>query len=202
MKKKKFKVVALPKATKTLIGMTVPEQKNGNVGLLVEDVLIDIGYPLDKQATVDIEELQVECKTRTKEARSALQIGTMTVNDIINTPYHSSSIKEKFQQQFRVIHSDIFRIITSARIYDFSDSYIQKLVERDYELGRQKFIEFKDNDAEYPNYVRGENADFYWEKKEHNSYEFRASKSAMQQYEQLANSTPIFNSLFEKKQDK
>lgn len=194
--KKNFKITALNKATKTLVGMRVPEQKNGNVGHLVEDVMVEAGYPIDRQATVDLPDLKVEVKTRTAEATSAHAIGTMTVNDIINTPYQSSTVKDKFQQQFRVTHSGTFREVTSAKIYDFSDTYIQGLVERDYEAGRAIFADLQKNGNSYPNYVRGANTDFYWEKKDCNSYAFRASDSAMKDYEGMATST--FNSLFEK----
>lgn len=193
--KKNFKITALRKATKTLVGMRVPEQKNGNVGHLVEDVMAEVGYPIARHATVDLPTLKVEVKTRTAEATSAHAIGCMTVSDIINTPYHSSPVKDKFQQQFRVTHSGTFREVTSAKIYDFSDTYIQGLVERDYEAGRAIFANLQKNGNSYPNYVRGANTDFYWEKKDCNSYAFRASDSAMKAYEGMATST--FNSLFE-----
>ena len=193
--KKNFKITALNKATKTLVGMRVPEQKNGNVGHLVEDVMTEVGYPIDRQATVDLPDLKVEVKTRTAEATSAHAVGSMTVNDIIATPYQSSTVKEKFQQQYRVTHSGTFREVTSAKIYDFSDTYIQGLVERDYEAGRAIFAEIQKNGSSYPKYVRGANTDFYWEKKDGNSYAFRASDSAMKGFEGMATST--FNSLFE-----
>lgn len=193
--KKQFKITALKKATKTLVGMRVPEQKNGNVGHLVEDVMAEVGYPIDRRATVDLPDLKVEVKTRTAEATSAHAIGSMTVNDIINTSYQTSPVKDKFQQQFRVTHSSTFREVTSAKIYDFSDTYIQGLVERDYEAGRAIFANLQKNGNSYPKYVRGANTDFYWEKKDCNSYAFRASDSAMKSYEAMATST--FNSLFE-----
>lgn len=192
---KPFKITALKKATKTLVGMRVPKQKNGNVGHLVEDTMYNDGYPINKQARVDIPDWKVEVKAQTLEATSAQSVGSMTVDDIINTPYQSSPIKEKFQQQFRVTHSDIFREITSAKIYDFSDPYIQQLIEKGYESGRAIFAELQNNNNNYPNYIRGNNTDFYWEKKESNSYAFRASRSAMKGYEAMATST--FNSLFE-----
>lgn len=193
--KKQFKITALKKATTTLVGMRVPKQKNGNVGHLVEDTMYNDGYPIDKQARVDLPDWEVEVKAQTLEATSAQSVGSMTVDDIINTPYQSSPIKEKFQQQFRVTHSDIFREVTSAKIYDFSDPYIQQLIEKDYEAGRAIFAELQKNNDSYPNYIRGANTDFYWEKKESNSYAFRASRSAMKGFEGMATST--FNSLFE-----
>jgi hypothetical protein len=193
--KTQFKVIAMKKATEALVGMRVPEQKNGNVGHLVEDRIYDAGYGVDKQSTVDIPKLKVEIKSRTKEATSAHAIGSMTISDIINTPYNASPIKEKFQQQFRVTHSDTFREVVSAKIYDFSDPYIQKLIEKGYEAGREIFAKLRQNNEVYPNYVRGEDTDFYWEKKESNSYAFRLSDSAMKGYEGMATST--FNSLFE-----
>lgn len=192
---KQFKITSLKKAENVLIGMPVPKQKNGNIGHLVEDVMADAGYPIDRQATVDLPALKVEVKTRTAEATSAHAIGSMTIDDIINTPYQNSPVKDKFQQQFRVTHSDTFREVTSAKIYDFSDTYIQGLVERDYEAGRAIFAELQKNNDKYPKYVRGANTDFYWEKKESNSYAFRVSDSAMKEFEGMATST--FNSLFE-----
>jgi len=192
---KKIKVTALKKATTALVGMRVPEQKNGNIGHIVEDVMYDAGYPVDKHSTVDIPKLNIEIKSRTAEATSAHAIGSMTIQDIIGTEYKNSPIKEKFQQQFRVTHSDTFREVLSAKMYDFSDPYIQQLIEKGYESGRAIFAKLQKDNNGYPNYVRGEDTDFYWEKKESNSYAFRLSNSAMKKYEHMATST--FNSLFE-----
>jgi len=193
--RKSFKITALKKAETALVGMSVPKQQNDNVGHLVEDVMADEGYPINRRATVDLPSLKVEVKTRTAEATSAHAIGSMTVSDIINTPYRYSPMKDKFQQQFRVTHSDTFREVTRAKIYDFSDNYIQGLVERDYEAGRAIFADLQKNGYKYPKYVRGDNTDFYWEKKDCNSYALRVSDSAMKEYEGMA--TSAFNSLFE-----
>lgn len=193
--KPQLKITALKKAENVLVGMPVPKQKNGNIGHLIEDVMSDAGYPMAKQATVDIPKLAIEVKSRTAEATSAHAIGSMTIQDIINTEYKSSPIKEKFQRQFRVTHSDTFREVVSAKIYDFSDPYIQQLIEKGYESGRAIFKQLRQDNASYPNYIRGEDTDFYWEKKEGNSYAFRLSNSAMKKYEQMTTST--YKSLFD-----
>ena len=51
---KTVKITKLNRAEEALKGMSVPEQKNGNVGVLVEDVMEDGGYKMSSGTGVDI----------------------------------------------------------------------------------------------------------------------------------------------------
>ena len=182
----------LKKAEKALIGLPVPPQKNGNVGILVEDMLEELGYTINRGAGCDLKIMGVEIKTRTIEATSAQSIGSMTPADIIATPYDLSPIKAKFQQQFRVHHSIERGCIVSAKMYDFRGDYFQNRMRDAYESAREMFA-----NGAFANYVRGDEACGYFEKtvSGRNSYDFRLPSNVMEAFEATCDST--FDSMFE-----
>ena len=181
-----MKYVNLKKAEDALVGMSVPAQHNGNVGKLVEDVMESRGYPINKGKGPDLLVQGIEIKTRDIEAKSAQTIGRMTLENIASTPYTDSSIKSKFQQQFRIKHSSKKLVIVSAKMYDFTVDAVQEVIEFAYESGRSIIRDNLITDTESPNYIRGEDALGYWERKDKYSYQFRLGHGHMEFIERLA----------------
>lgn len=176
----------------TLVGKEVPTNLNGHAGRFIEDLLEVAGYGLDRRgAGPDMPELNVEVKTRDLGATSPQTVGTMTVTAIKSTPYPSSSIFAKLQQQLRV--KTKCRTIVESQIRDFSDSYIQSKIGESYEAARQKII-----GGNRGNYISG-GPYGYFEKCRHtkNSYAWRMSQAMMDSLETMSSNTPAFNSLFE-----
>ena len=175
-----------------LVGKTVPTNKNGHAGRAIEDLLEGQGYKINRQGAVpDMQGLNVEVKTRDLNATSPQTIGTMLLDDIKITPYPVSSIAGKLKQQLRVKTKD--RVVVESRIWDFSDLYIQSLIETSYEIARQKIIAGCQD-----KYIPG--GDYgYFEKctNSNNSYAWRMSQSMMDKLETMSGNSSTFNTHFE-----
>lgn len=175
-----------------LLGKKLPTNKNGHAGRAVEDILEDQGYNINRQGAVpDMQGLNVEVKTRDIDATSPQTVGTMLIDDIKITPYPLSPISSKLKQQLRVKTKD--QVVVESRIWDFSDPYIQSLLETSYETARQKII-FGCRDR----YIPGGNYG-YFEKctNSDNSYAWRMSQSMMNKLETMSGNSSTFNTLFE-----
>ena len=138
-----------------LVGQPVPTQDGGNVGRYVEQQLADRGYQLNTGDGVDIPALGVEIKSRKSGSNSAHTVAAMSVEYIINTPYHASRVCEKMQQQFRVDYSCDDNTVTDNAVYDFSFPMIQQALCEAWEANRQHIIAISlTSSPTYPNYVR------------------------------------------------
>ena len=188
-----FKVTKLGKAESALIGMTVPEQKNGNVGILVQDTMIDQGYTMSTQKGVDIPDLEIEVKSKGTESTSAYSMGSLHIDCIKDYDYDHSPIKEKCQTIFKVEHSQIFREITDARVLDFTKPYIQEKFRDAFDTARDKMIA-----GDNSNYIKGHNNAWgYLERKikngkPTNNWAFRITVKHMKSLEGMARSVDIF----------
>jgi hypothetical protein len=175
-----------------LVGKTVPTNKNGHAGRAVEDFLEGQGYEINRRGAVpDMQGLDIEIKTRDLDATSPQTVGTMLLDDIKLTPYPMSSIAGKLKQQLRVKTKD--RVVVESRIWDFSDPYIQLLIETSYETARQKIIAGCQD-----KYISG--GDYgYFEKctNSDNSYAWRMSQTMMDKLETMSSNSSTFNKHFE-----
>ena len=175
-----------------LLGKIVPTNKNGHAGREVENLLEMQGYEINRRDAVpDMQGLYIEVKTRDLDATSPQTIGTMLLDHIKITPYPMSSIASKLKQQLRVKTKDL--VVVESRIWDFSDSYIQSLIETSYETARQKIIAgCRDK------YIPG--SDYgYFEKctNSDNSYAWRMSQAMMDKLETMSGNSSTFNKHFE-----
>jgi hypothetical protein len=190
---KKFKVTKLNKAEDALVGMPVPEQKNGNVGILVEDTMIDQGYKMSTHTGIDIPDLDIEVKTKGTESTSAYSMGSLHIDSIKEYNYNNSPIKEKCQTIFKVEHSQTFRKITDARVLDFTKPYIQEKFRDAFDTAREKMIA-----GDESNYIKGHNEAWgYLERKTRNgkptnNWAFRITVGNMKSLEGMARSVDLF----------
>ena len=186
---KTVKVTKLNKAEGVLVGMPVPEQKNGNVGLLVEDVMEDEGYRMSRGAGVDIPGLGAEVKTKGSESKSAYSMGSLHLDTIKMYDYDASPIKDKCQTIFKVAHSQTFMEITHARVLDFSKEFIQDKFRDAYNTGRAKILA-----GDESNYIKGHGGAWgYFERKKKktkptNNWAFRIPVDKMTSIEGMAKS--------------
>jgi hypothetical protein len=193
---KQFKVTRLNKAEDVLVGMSVPKQKNGNVGILVEDTMEDLNYGLSRSNGVDIPGLKTEIKTKGSESKSAYAMGSLHIDTIKSYDYDNSPIKEKCQTIFKVTHSQTFRKITDARVLDFSKEFIQDKFRDAFNTARDKMLT-----GDESNYIKGhDDAWGYFERKKKNgkstnNWAFRIPVDKMNNIEGMAKSN--IDSLFE-----
>lgn len=163
----------------------------GAIGQYVQRTMSKNGYNINTGSGVDLPDLDIEIKTRNINSTSGHTIGSMTVDDIIKTPYIDSSICKKTQRQYRVKYDDNTSIVTDERVYDFSDPYIQKKIEESYNAARDKII-----NGDRGDYIKGGNYG-YFEKQTDNSYQYRVSNKAMTDIETMSSNSKTFNGLFE-----
>jgi hypothetical protein len=168
-----------------LVGEKVPDKTNGNAGRAVENKLRERGLTINRKGT-DItfggDISSVEVKSRDIDAISPHTIGGMTTEEIINTPWLFSSIREKSLSQFRVKSKD--NIIVSNEIFDFDKPYIQDLLEKAYEDCRNKII----NGNRDP-YINSKISGIYFENQtEYDRYCFRMSDAKMKKIENTSKS--------------
>ena len=100
----------------------------GNVGYWVEDQLEENGYNVNRGKGIDLPDYKVEVKTRCVNSSSAHTIGRMTTEDIINTPYSQSHIKEKIQQWL-----DLQTIVNIINLMQASEAKMHRRI-RDLEI--------------------------------------------------------------------
>jgi hypothetical protein len=174
--------------------LTLPEQcsgNEGNVGRFYENHLANIGFPMNTGQGVDIPSLNIENKTRNRASKAPHTTGTMTYDDIINTPYEQSTICQKLQQQNRLEYDNTFNVVTNESVYDFRDSEIQERLKESYENARS--ILRQQGGPGPGTIVGGQFGVFEW--KSGNTYAHRIPDSGMKKMKVMAKST--FNDLFQ-----
>jgi hypothetical protein len=86
-----------------LIGRALPSKAFGRAGRAFEDMLEeDYGITVNRGKGPDNPMFGIDYKTRDLDSVSPQTIASMSVSDIIKTPYRESNVFEKFQQQIRI----------------------------------------------------------------------------------------------------
>ena len=133
---------------KQMIGQALPPRTEGLAGRAIEDMLIDLGIPLNKNGTIDIPGLDLEVKSRDARATSPQTTGAMTYDAIINTPnYFDTTFYKKICKQLRFTtngpdDNENINIIESIDIVDFNQPQIQDQFAAGYVHSRQQLIDY------------------------------------------------------------
>ena len=186
-KVKAFKLAGL------LIGCQLPTNQGGHAGRAVENLLRNMGVPINIGKGADMLVYGLELKTRKISATSPQTVATMSAVDIISTPYRLSSIYGKFQQQLRIYTNDL-DVIVRAEVVDFDQKHIQDLVSEGYEYARNQII--TNPGIKHTSYSGGHWG--YFEQchlPQSSAYSFRFSDTDMYKLEDMAKST--FGSIFD-----
>lgn len=177
-----------------LIGTTLPSSDNSTNGRFCEQFLITEGWDINcngKGADVKTGELVLEFKLKEIDSVSAFTIGKISRNNIKETSYNSSHIKEKLQQMCIIEHRN--NIVVYVYVYDFTDQYIQELFSEAYENGRELIANGYDS-----TYVPGNSFAYFESTKDTpNSFAFRIRKDSMdKKLKGMARSSANFNRHF------
>lgn len=131
MSTKKVRVKSL-KVDLSKVPFKDPSKVNdGTNGKILEQAMKKQGFPIDSKGTVDLPSIDVEIKTRSNQTNAPHTVGTMTFDDIINTPWDETPFKQKLQKQYRVtIKEDAS---ASGKVVDLSHPKIQKHFKEAYE---------------------------------------------------------------------
>jgi hypothetical protein len=136
-----FELQELEKIKKSLLGTVLPfKPKNpGANGLMVEDLVENLGYALNRGTGIDLPTLGWEIKSKNKYSGSKYKIATENYNSIIHTPYRLSNIFDKFQKHLHMVF-DHSNVLCRIELIDFTADEIQKFIELDYTNGQQQLI--------------------------------------------------------------
>lgn len=124
-----------------LMGLELPARSlsnTGNVGNFIDQHLKTQLNITNITSIVDLELLGIELKSKDISTNSDWSIGTMTLADILKTPYKQSSIFKKLQALLLVTTDDTFRVVKDVGLYYFDIDEIQQLLEDSYEAARAK----------------------------------------------------------------
>jgi hypothetical protein len=170
---------------------------DGSMGIAIEKAMEEQGFKISK-GTIDIEEYQLEIKTRKKSSSSPHTVGTMTLKDIIDTPWDQTPFKQKLQNQFRVtIDDEIGRVCDQRVVHLSDDPDIQKELEKSYENARTILTERYNATGQIPKGTIKNSDDIgLLEHRSGSQYAYRITDSGMKRFINMANTAPVFNSLF------
>jgi hypothetical protein len=177
-----------------LIGKKLPNKDFGQAGRAIEDIFEDeYGVTINRGAGPDSPMFGIDIKSRDLDSVSPQTVATMSVNDIIQTPYRQSAVFEKFQQQIRIKTRN--NTIVEADLYDFRPSYIQEKIESAYEYARAQLIKnpYLRATTSGPDGI-GRWGYFENTNNRENSRSFRINPSGMDDYEKMAKSN--FTNIF------
>lgn len=124
-----------PAIVNQLIGVKLTKTSDER-GKEVEDLFAKFGCPVSKNG-VDYPQFKLELKSKDPNSQSGYNIGTMTLSDIINTPYEASVVQAKMQHQLRVI-INTQNYIVGVELFDFTNPVIQHELRQAYETARKK----------------------------------------------------------------
>ena len=160
-------------------------------GSQIHDSIYKTNPSMNDGKGADFRQFDAEVKSKDVNSRSAYGIASMTIDDIQNTPYNSSVVKEKLQQQIQIL-VDNGKVIDED-IFDFRPQWIQDKFEEAYEIGRDKIIR-----GDRSGYIHGSKYG-YFEKRTNsdNSYQFRIAVGAMKELRTMAKNQINNPNLFE-----
>jgi hypothetical protein len=175
---------------KSLLGKQLPSNLYGDAGRTCENLLEDIGVPINRGAGCDILTLGWEVKSRKTNATSAQTITSMHPGDIISTPYRDSPVYEKIRKQLRFT-SDESDVIIAIDLCDFDQDYIQDILEAGYE--RARIMIATNPKISYTPY-QGLEGYFEKTKKDRPELDFRLADGQMEKF--LAMTSSTFQDMF------
>ena len=112
---------------KQLLGKTVPNKILGDTGRGFEDLLEDIGVPINRGNGIDSIEFGWENKTRVLGSTSAQTVGSVLPEDIIAAnSWDDLDISKKIKKQLRADIDENGKIV-GIDLFDFDQEFIQDL---------------------------------------------------------------------------
>jgi hypothetical protein len=174
-----------------------PAVSDGANGYLIEDILEQHGFPVNRTATTDLPGLEV--KTKLIGNGSSWTIGRMTYLDITRTKWEDSSVRKKIQKQFQVLYAQnpitLTYEVKDARVVDFTHAIIQRELKKAYESCRRQLIHNSNKNHET---VKSNDYSFEYRPSKSgrgSSYSFRITTSGMKKL--VATSNLLANGIFD-----
>lgn len=191
-----------PKTFHPLRGHIIPPRSmvhHGAVGNYIDQLIkTHLRNPFHANTVVDLIKFGIEIKSKDIDTNTSWSIGSMTIADIVNTPYVNSSIYAKMQALLLVTTNHKFGSITDTMLVYLDMDEVQVPLEQTYEsLRKQLTVKWNAYQAKVKAHLdKGELAEAYkpmvfspWENVKADygmfeymsgtSYQFRMSQTQM-----------------------
>jgi len=190
-----LEISALDTIKKHIIGKVVPDRFYGEAGYKVEELIEELGFPWNKNKGCDIPIFNWEGKTRDLSARSSITIAKMTKEDILETPYKKSNVRNKAQKILLISTQN--NIIVDVRLHDLTPNHAQQFIEKSYNIAKEQLSNYvpttKNPYLDRTKYKSPNCGYFECQDKKGDSYSFRYNNKA---FKDLTNSANMFPTLF------
>lgn len=176
-------------------GDQVPFQnKDGDVGQWVDQVLTSRGHIVDPFGVVDLPQYRIDNKTHKKGSTSYYTVGSMTIDSIIKTPnWYDTRYYKKSLNQNQIEWDANFQEVTNVTILDMDLSEIQEPLKAAYDNLRSKVI-----DEDRRRHISSDCGWAVFDGYNHdNSYRFRITVKAMNKIKNMSKSRDTRKRLFE-----
>lgn len=169
-------------------GTAVPVNKDiivGNkVGIFLENKLEKLGFPVNRGKGADLAGMEI--KSRKRGTTSAITLGSMITDDIINTPWDECAIKKKIERMSIVNWDSDFAEIIGTDVLDTTSDACQEILRDAYEHARAAIAAGEDT---YTKNTGG----IYLERKSGNSWQMRASTTGLRRIIDCATGQAVLN---------
>jgi hypothetical protein len=167
-----------------VVGTTIPAwTQDHEAGHWADQQLEQNGHKVDHTGIVDLPEYGVDNKIRLDSSNASHTIGSMTIDNIINTPdWRHTRFYQKSKNQNRIKYNKQFMEISSVHLLDMEIDDVQLALSSAYDDVRSRLIQ-GDRSKE----IKSGNGWVILDGYGHpNSYRFRIRNSAMKQIESLS----------------
>ncbi len=166
-------------------------------GQWVEEQLIKNGHVVDRTGIIDLPEYNTDNKSRKKGSTANHTVGSMTINDILNTPaFKDTRYHTKLQNQNQVTYDTVFNEVSDVRLVDMDIDDIQDRLKEGYDDCRKQLIENEEN-GYYQKEIKSKNGWVVFDGYGHdNSYRMRIPNTAMKKIHNISGSRDTFKKLF------
>jgi hypothetical protein len=111
------------------------------IGQWVDYELAQKGHFVDKSGVVDLPDFKVDNKSRKKGSNAFHTVGSMTNEDILNTPdFKNSRFYHKVQNQNQVTYDPDFMKVVDVRLVDFDVDITQEKLTEGYADCREQML--------------------------------------------------------------
>ena len=191
MKKARVKIIK----NNVKIGTRIPLTASASeVGRFVDFTMSKNGHKIDKTGLVDMPDYEVDNKSRKKGSQASHTVGSMTIDDITNTPnFNNTRYRHKVQNQNRVTYDSNFSEIVDVHLLDMDIDLIQEKLAEGYNDCRNQLLQGKRSKE-----IKSKNGWVVFDGYGHdNSYRMRIPNTAMKKIQNISGSRDTYKRFFE-----
>lgn len=166
------------------VGTPIPTwTQDHQPGQWADQQLMLNGHNVDATGVIDLPDYGVDNKIRLDSSRASHTVGSMTIDNIINTPaWRDTRFYQKSKNQNRIKYNTTFMEVSSVYLLDMEIDHVQEKLQDAYNDLRSRLLQ-GDRSKE----IKSSNGWAILDGYSHpNSYRFRITNTAMKKIESLS----------------